>query len=411
MSIDKVLLVGAGASKPFGYPVCRDFFGLDRLKEVVGMKEFQQLATAVGAGSDVGKMDVELILDVTALLAGLEPGGSSSSPGTAYVSSVLSNLATRLQDFAARLTNQAANRKPNPDFAPLCQGLSDQLRVFRTEMLTMYGDLNRKVREAVIDVYGKRAKAECREHYGLLLSAIIGESGAVRLPVFTTNYDNVLEEALLGLPDLHEGILMYDGFTKGHVSSWHADSYGPFFDEKAAPQPEIALFKLHGSVDWAWEDMGWESALVRGTGRRMHDLNDHALLFPAFKGVPTDEVFRYNHRQFRASLLSAKLCVVIGYTFRDWYINSLLSDAMSFNEHLRVCIVEPNKDAYDETVNRLSLDGVPALRVFGLQAAFATPDGNGAIVEALAGVPWDGLRTPVRPTTPPDGTSSPLESV
>ena len=60
MKTDSVLLVGAGASKPFGYPVCRDFFGLDQLKEVVARDEFQRLATAVGAGSELGKMDIEL---------------------------------------------------------------------------------------------------------------------------------------------------------------------------------------------------------------------------------------------------------------------------------------------------------------------------------------------------------------
>jgi len=285
--------------------------------------------------------------------------------------------------------------------ADLAHGLADQLRVFREDSLRKYADLNRAVREAVVDVYGVRAGAACREHYALLLASLMSERKVQRLPVFTTNYDNVLEEALRGLAKFQEGTRTYDGFTTGHVSMWNADSYGPFFGEESAPHSALALFKLHGSVDWEWEDRGGSPVLVRGAGRRMHNLNDHVLLFPAFKGVPTEEVFRYSHRQFRTCLLSAGQCVAIGYTFRDWYINSLLSDAMSFNDRLRVCIVEPNADAFAETVKRLALDGVPAPRAYGLQTEFATAKGNADIISALAGEPWEGLLTPERPSSTP----------
>ena len=93
---------------------------------------------------------------------------------------------------------------------------------------------------------------------------------------------------------------------------------------------------------------------------------------PAFKGVPGHEVFRFAHHMLRRALCERDSCVVIGYSFRDDYINSLFYDAMQSNPRLRVLLVEPDMEAWYSIFRSMSDAGMDMNRVLRLRQSLST---------------------------------------
>jgi alpha/beta superfamily hydrolase len=57
---------------------------------------------------------------------------------------------------------------------------------------------------------------------------------------------------------------------------------------------------------------------------------------------PNDEPFRSAHDYLREYLMTAKTCVVIGFSFRDSPINAIFDTCMERNEELKLLVVSPS---------------------------------------------------------------------
>ena len=142
------------------------------------------------------------------------------------------------------------------------------------------------------------------------------------LEIFTTNYDLVLEDAT----EQAEINVEY-GLVHSRLSvTLDQDFWDPHRRLLLLKNPGGLLTKLHGSVNWQRHN----GDVIAGSPYFTGDHQNQCLLYPGYKGVPTEEPFRAFHNHLRKVVrgeygaLSA--AIFIGFAFRDDYINTILSD-------------------------------------------------------------------------------------
>lgn len=145
-----------------------------------------------------------------------------------------------------------------------------------------------------------------------------------RLPVelFTVNYDLLLETALEGLR-----VPYFDGFVGALQAMFHTElvESSPGSDGEWVPAFFVRLWKLHGSVNWAWQD---DRQIVR-LGQPVPEGLAAAI-------YPSDTKYEESRRvpfvvlqdRLRRALHQPEtLLLVAGYSFGDSHLNELLFDA------------------------------------------------------------------------------------
>lgn len=144
-----------------------------------------------------------------------------------------------------------------------------------------------------------------------------------RLPleIFTVNYDLLLETALEQLR-----VAYFDGFVGTLNARFHTElvENAPVDSEESVPAFFTRLWKLHGSVNWAWRDGRY---IVR-LGQAVSDGQAAAI-------YPSDTKYEESRRvpfvvlqdRFRRALLQPETLVLIaGYSFGDEHLNELIFD-------------------------------------------------------------------------------------
>jgi hypothetical protein len=147
------------------------------------------------------------------------------------------------------------------------------------------------------------------------------------LPVelFTVNYDLLLETALEAL-----GVPYFDGFAGALRARFRAElveAILPGDSRESLPAFLARLWKLHGSVHWAWDDDD-HSEVVR-LGAAVPD-NEPAAIYPS--DAKYDESRRVpfvvlQDRLRHALYYPETLMLISGYSFGDAHLNEVLFDA------------------------------------------------------------------------------------
>ncbi len=204
--------------------------------------------------------------------------------------------------------------------------------------------------EEVLDGLSKEGataldRAVCRQVVGALDTAeantkpmlrLAGWLGRARynLPVevFSVNYDPLLE---LGLEAMK--IPYFDGFVGNLRARFRADLVEGNRErpDQWLPPFVVRLWKLHGSVNWAWvED---DSSRVVRLGAPVADA---AAIYPSdakydeSRRVP----FLVLHDRFRAALAEPEsLVLVSGYSFSDQHLNEALFEAAEAHPRSEIC--------------------------------------------------------------------------
>lgn len=150
-----------------------------------------------------------------------------------------------------------------------------------------------------------------------------------RLPIeiFTVNYDLLLETALERLR-----VPYFDGFVGTLRARFHIELVEniPGSDGESVPAFFVRLWKLHGSVNWAWQD---DQQIVR--------LGQPVAEGAAAAIYPSDTKYEESRRvpfvvlqdRLRRALHQPEtLVIVAGYSFNDAHLNELLFDAAARRE-------------------------------------------------------------------------------
>jgi hypothetical protein len=152
------------------------------------------------------------------------------------------------------------------------------------------------------------------------------------LEIFTVNYDLLLETALEML-----GVPFFDGFAgvlRARFQSEMVESV-PGADRDWLPSFFVRLWKLHGSVNWVWENQ----QIVR--------LGQTAANGAAAAIYPSDTKYEESRRvpfvvlqdRFRRALYTPEtIALVSGYSFGDDHLNEMLFEAATRRERSEIVV-------------------------------------------------------------------------
>lgn len=278
-----ILFLGAGASAPFGYPPTGPF--AQELQDHIP-NSTQEGVLLRSIGNVPGVQDAEQILEILDSIVDLE-----KSPIRRYFENSSLNIPI-LGGISYR------------DFAPLVQSLRDQIR---REIFNTYSW--KRVAEAGFGCYRD-------------LFALLPMLDDPILEVFTTNYDRLIEEFCAA----QENIRLVDGFThveKRRVWKWNPTIIDTLTTRGLSKEAIVALYKLHGSLNWrrtidgVIEQVRPEEPIQAGGG----SFEENVLIYPGGKTQPILEPFRKLHETFADRMRTATTCLVIGFSFRDEYLN------------------------------------------------------------------------------------------
>jgi len=161
------------------------------------------------------------------------------------------------------------------------------------------------------------------------------------LPIFTTNYDWTFERVAERLKKRLNNVI--DGFVMRPMGNvWDP---GVFHRLKGGRTWQLPLFKLHGSTSWYRQTS-------RSVIKMMHAERDpgqlkNVLIYPtqSKSSLVLEDPFRTAYEYLSACLRTgARLCLVIGYSFRDPEISAAFRIALVDNRRLELIILNPTPD-------------------------------------------------------------------
>jgi len=143
------------------------------------------------------------------------------------------------------------------------------------------------------------------------------------LRVFSLNYDLCLEK------HIPQGMQLERGFDQS-TRTWDWRRFEP----KEEDQPNIYLYKLHGSLDW-------ERDREKGNIRMVENIPDIPdLIFGVDYKLQYIDPYLFHAYEFRKYSLESKVILVIGYSFNDEHINSILRQAVSSTDTRKLYVVD-----------------------------------------------------------------------
>ena len=167
-----------------------------------------------------------------------------------------------------------------------------------------------------------------------------------RYNIFTTNYDIIIDRYIKDKHDEGRGRFTYqDGFKiKNEYPEWSPEVY--------AEPATFKLFKLHGSIDWRYLDRKIvKSFIPLSSFSPKETINGEklteAILYPLpekeiYKD-PFFELFSYLKGTLRNELI--KICIVVGYSFRDEHIKNIFFDAINKNQKkLKIILIDKHPE-------------------------------------------------------------------
>lgn len=266
----------------------------------------------------------------------------------------------------------------------------------------------------IIQHYSHVSHDQVIKLYEPLFDAIFSGIGTDHdcLPIFTTNYDPAIETFCSTKADEYH---LTDGFKHEAALRDYVWDPSAFNDFALAPHKRnIVLFKMHGSVDWIHNKN--RGAIVRS--QPFHQMIDsgtykNIMIYPATNKVANDDPYYTAYDYYGRCCERSQLCVVIGYSFRDYDALSKLRSAASYNPVLKLLVIDPQAEAL--CANTLQSNGIaaePVVARFGSQLEESIPHVPSFAKEAdylqKIKLALSNLRSPA-PSDPPETDKKPEE--
>lgn len=155
---------------------------------------------------------------------------------------------------------------------------------------------------------------ERRQNLGYLkrFSEIRKEILQFPLHIFTLNYD-------LGIELANKDAKIERGFEINENGLWN---YRRFLEINPDEEPDIYLYKLHGSIDWERDEKTQKMTFTNGESEHP------ALIFGTQYKMQYIDPFLFLFSEFRRKVFDARLIICIGYSFYDEHINGVITDAL-----------------------------------------------------------------------------------
>jgi len=307
-----LLLIGAGASKPLGMPLMKEFEALLNVK--VGKEErecLRKLWLIHAEETNGATFDLEALLALIERYRGFY------------------NILFGDKEFGY-IADKEEKRRLEYEYQGLLNVDSARPPSYLAEAFarrSVFENLDGLVRDLVFETYGKDLNEDrLEELYSPLFETVNRYFSRDVIPIFTTNYDMAIETyAKQG--DAH----LEMGFESTPTSSeWRPGRFYRF--QPAANKMNMMFFKLHGSL--AWHRSG--NVIVQ-TGLPVRDPSGFksVVLYPTqTKEYPDEEPFRTAYSFLRGCFTVARLVIAIGYSFRDPGIHRIMAESLELNPDL-----------------------------------------------------------------------------
>jgi hypothetical protein len=296
----------------------------------------EHLALLVGSGFTIG----------VGALGGVSAPGMSAAPLSGEHAEAVGRAADRV---ASRVGRAEANVEDQINAAlALAAGLDvlgdDQAQEWHTHVNALLSSLTHNILQGERDIRSAASGESGSELRAALVSFLLSFAGRAtsreRLHLFTTNYDRLVEWAC----DL-AGLRPLDRFVGGLEPVFRASRldvdlhYNPpgIRGEPRYLEGVLRFSKLHGSLDWRWENGSLRRvALPFGAGDDHPGLpadpSDALMIYP--NPAKDVETLAYPYAELFRDL-SAALCrpntalITYGYGFGDEHINRVIADMLS----------------------------------------------------------------------------------
>lgn len=194
-----------------------------------------------------------------------------------------------------------------------------------------------------------------------------------RLHLFTLNYDECVEQ---GLSD-SLGEINGKWTTGFDRTGWKPDLL-----EKRGRKYDAFLYKLHGSLDWVEDEELGVCSLKWPMADRAEEIPntyESFLIFAtAIKVIPRDPYLTLLSK-FRSELYRCDCVVILGYSFGDDHVNTMLLDAMRRRPHLK-CVVANRKERISDYLPSRFVEEIANER---FQNIYLGPNGEPAGVQTV----------------------------
>lgn len=205
-------------------------------------------------------------------------------------------------------------------------------------------DIRNHAEDLVVRHYSAIDADKVVPHYHSFITLLAKSNEASFLPIFTTNYDTAIEDLVDNSSDTFQ---LVDGFSIGRRRQWAPDSMFHAYRAKPVLEPAIILFKLHGSSTWYRHKRTGRITNAGSMSVRLRDNPDYenVLVWPGRTKQIQEGPHEVNYRYLKECLRRARLCVVIGFSFRDEIIKGYFEEALVANRELCLVIVDPEVDS------------------------------------------------------------------
>ena len=318
-----ILFTGAGASSCFGFPTTQQF--ITSLRDELSKKDddpFFQNSDLVLLNQILNNKDfrdIEHVLELLDILKGVNKPRFLSFINQYYAQVNLGN------------NNQGL------DF-----------RIFLNNANTLRSKIQRDIFRQY--EFNPAALPRINEIYVPLIRALFFLNKNSPLSIFTTNYDQIIENACS-----KNNILLIDGFKRMSKADdeceWNPEEYYEEITEKNSPL--VRLYKLHGSLNWRERVVDGKTVRVSTEeltiGSRRYRKN--YVIYPAEKFKPEIDPFKKLHEMFVNEYLKCDTAIFLGFAFRDDYLNSVINQATSKKQIIIISrhasdFVQNNKDRF-----------------------------------------------------------------
>ena len=152
-----------------------------------------------------------------------------------------------------------------------------------------------------------------------------------QLRVFSLNYD-LCVELTCGSENVQRG------FSADRLWDWR------LFDQESGDPVPLLLYKLHGSVDWYFDE---NDSVTYSDSTSSIGAEKLAMIFgTSYKFQYVDPFLFLAYELRRWTLDSARVIVAVGYGFNDEHINGILEQALRQNEGRKLlAVVAPGDEA------------------------------------------------------------------
>ena len=179
-----------------------------------------------------------------------------------------------------------------------------------------------------------------KEHYDSIFKGLHLEK---KIHVFTTNYDQIVEEYVRNT----KGLFPNDGFKhdeKTQKNIFDSKNFDANRDDDG--RTTVNIYKLHGSLNWKKVN---GQIMRQDTENQSQNKSENILIYPTLdpKNGLDEEPYKTISSKFKTHIKNTDVFVVVGYSFRDAPINDIFKKFVELGKKLIVISPTVSTDIND----------------------------------------------------------------